>query len=72
MNGGERATTFAARGPQGGHALFQKVEREKEESGQMERGKEESGQKESWKGKVGKEGKGKGSNTPMGQRPGEF
>ena len=48
----------------------QKRERRKEAKGK--RGKEESGERESWKGQVGKEGKLEGSNTPMGQRPGEF
>ena len=58
----ERGGTYAGRGPWGGHARDQKEEK----------GEKERSQLESLKGKVEILESLKGSNTPEGQRPGEF
>ena len=58
----ERPGTYAGRGPWGGHARDQKTEKCEKERCQLE----------SLKGKVDKLESCKGSNTPEGQRPGEF
>ena len=62
-------------GPQGGHARDQKVERGQWPEGKRTRGKEgkwKSREKEKLETERRKEGNGEGSNTPVGQRPGEF
>ena len=71
----ERPAIFASRGPQAGHARDQKVERGQLARGKRARGKEgkwKSGKKVKLESKVGKKEKEEGSNTPVGQRLGDF
>ena len=70
--GCQRGPTFRQQGPLGGHARDRKVERGQLSEGKKARGKEGKCKKCKVERERRKKGKEEGSNTPVGQRPGEF